>query len=222
MDWGMDYKALKEVSLKTFIGFLAVTALIAIASVLIGAFGDLELKILSTTFTISAASICAMCCAAFIEKRHATVLGLLGILLSVLAALMIITAMWAEINDTEYWRMAITMLVAAIAFAHAFLLTLPSLNTVYSWVQSAAVIFISILAVLILFAVWGDVESEGFYRLIAIAAIMVGLVTLVIPILRKMSSTTVVGRHQLILEQLHDDVYQDVNGRLFSVEKIDR
>ena len=65
----MDYSEIRKLALKIFIGFLGLTAVIAIISVLAGQFGELQWKILGTTFTISAASICSMSCAAFIEKK---------------------------------------------------------------------------------------------------------------------------------------------------------
>ena len=65
----MDYAEFRRASLRTFLGFLALTAAVAVVSVLSGDFGETQVKVLLTTLTISAASMCAMACAAFIEKR---------------------------------------------------------------------------------------------------------------------------------------------------------
>ena len=86
----MDYTKLKILSLKVFIGFLGLTAIIAVIAVLRGEFGKLEEKILATSLTISGASICSMSCAAFIDKKKHTLLGLFGIGLSVAAAVLLI------------------------------------------------------------------------------------------------------------------------------------
>ncbi|GAF67867.1 unnamed protein product, partial [marine sediment metagenome] len=182
----MDYTELRKLSLKIFIGFLALTALIAIITVLGGKFGEIQMKILATTFTISAASICSMSCAAFIEKRKLIKLGLAGIILSVISAILLIIGMWPEIKNDEYWKTTITLIVAALAFAHAFLLVLPDLEDNQKWVQKVALGAIGILAVQIIVAVWGEIDNESYYRLLAVVAIIVGLATLVIPILTKM------------------------------------
>ncbi len=51
----MDYSEIKSLFLKTFIGFLILTAVIAIITVISGEFGDIQARILGTTFTISIA-----------------------------------------------------------------------------------------------------------------------------------------------------------------------
>ena len=58
----MNFTEIKKVLLKLFVGFLILTAIIAIISVLSGEFGELQGKILATTLTISMASICSMSC----------------------------------------------------------------------------------------------------------------------------------------------------------------
>jgi hypothetical protein len=66
----MNYTELRKRLLKAFIGFLTLTALVAIGSVLSREFGETQLKVLATTFSITAGSICAMACVAFIERRE--------------------------------------------------------------------------------------------------------------------------------------------------------
>ncbi|MCF7975428.1 MAG: hypothetical protein K9N55_16545, partial [Phycisphaerae bacterium] len=129
----MDYTAIRKASLKVFIGFLALTALIAIISVLSGEFGKIQFKVLATTFSISAASICSMSCAAFMEKRKRTGLGLTGILLCAVGAVLVIVGLWPEIDSEVYWKTTVTVIVAAIALAHAFLLSLPDLDDRHTW-----------------------------------------------------------------------------------------
>ena len=109
----MNYKEIRRFSLIVFIGFLILTALIAIVSVLSGTFGDIQWKILGTTFTISAASICSMACAAFMEKKKQVPVGMAGIALCVITAALVIIGMWPEINCDEYWKVTSTCGVVA-------------------------------------------------------------------------------------------------------------
>jgi len=102
----MNYSEIRKLSLKVFIGFLGLTALIAIISVLSGDFGKLQWKILATCFTISAASICSMSCAVFIEKKGLAGLGLAGIFLCISSASLVIVGIWPEIESEEYWNPA--------------------------------------------------------------------------------------------------------------------
>jgi len=107
----------RKIFLKIFIGFLSLTALVAIFCVFVGNFGEFELKVLATTFAISAASICSMSCAAFIEIRKKKELGYLGITFSGIAALLAIFGLWTEIDREVYWKITFTFIVLSISLA---------------------------------------------------------------------------------------------------------
>ncbi len=216
----MNYRELKRLSLMAFIGFLILTALIAIVSVLTGKFGELQWKILATTFTISAASICSMCCAAFMEKRKQVLLGLAGIVLSVLTAVLLIAGMWPELDVDEYWKTTATCGVLALAFAHAFLLSLPDLDSRQKWIQILSSVCIGILAAQIIIAFWGEIDNDWYYRFLALVGIVVGLVTLVIPILTKLRKPGGIQKGKLILSPIEGDLYRDSSGKTYRVTEI--
>jgi hypothetical protein len=217
----MDYTSVKKQALRSFIAFLGLTALIAIVSVLGGEFGSLQIKILVTCFTISAASICSMSCAAFIEKNKRTELGLAGIVLSVLAAVLVILGVWMDFSDEEYWKTTATFSILAIAFAHAFLLALPELDRSQKWVQLASSVSIGVLALLILAALWAEIDNEGYLRLVAVLSILVGLLTLVVPILMKMRKGDEEGHPSLVLEHVEGERYRAADGRVYRVVEIE-
>ncbi len=216
----MDYTNIRKQALKVFLGFLGVTAVIAIISVLSGEFGELQFKVLTTSLTISAASICAMSCAAFMEKKSLTALGLSGILLSVISASLLIAGLWLKINSEDYWKTTVTFIIAAVAFAHAFLLILPTLDETHTWVQTVSAASIGILAIQITVAVWGEIHDEGYYRFLAVVAIIVGLETLAIPMLLKLRKGNAPKTHTLTLKPLEGDIYQDVRGKQYHVKAL--
>jgi hypothetical protein len=216
----MNYRELKRLSLVAFIGFLILTALIAIVSVLTGKFGELQWKILLTTFTISAASICSMCCAAFMEKRKQVPLGLAGIVLSIITAVLVIAGMWPELDIEEYWKTTVTCGVLALGFAHSFLLTLPDLDPRHKWVQVISPIFIGVLAAQIIIAIWGEIDNDWYYRFLALVAIVTGLETLVIPILTKLRKPGGAQKGKLILSPIEGDLYRDPGGKTYRVTEI--
>lgn len=212
----------RKVFLLLFIGFLTLTALIAIVSVLIGDFGELQLKILATTFTISSASICAMSCAAFIEKGKSKGLGTLGMACATIAAVMVIAGVWIEIDPEAYWKTTITFIVLGIAFAHAFLLTLPNLDKSHKWIQVASSVNIGILGLQVVGAVWSEIDHGGYYKLLAVVSIIVVFFTLIIPILMKMEKGNESTTEQLILLKNDDGTYSDKNGAAYRVSKIEK
>lgn len=219
----MSYKEIRRFSLIVFIGFLVLTALIAIVSVLSGTFGEVQWKILATTLTISAASICSMACAAFIEKKRRTPVGLAGIVLCVVSAILVITGMWPEINSEVYWKGTATCGVLALAFAHAFLLVLPVLDDKQRWVQPVSSVSIGLLAVLIIVMIWyqNDKWEDLYHRILAVVAILVGLETLTTPILTKLRKGQGIHREKLILENIEGDLYTDAAGRKYHIKQID-
>ena len=216
----MGCTEIKKLFLRVFVGLLALAALVAIISVLSGEFGKLQLKILATSITISAASICSMSCAAFIEKKKLSELGLSGIFLSISAAILLIVGMWPEIDSEGYWRTTITFVVFAIAFAHAFLLVLPELDDKHKWVQLASLVSIGALALLIVVAVWGEIRDEVYCRLLAVVAIIVGLETLVVPILMKSRKGNSQERKSLVLKSMGGEMYKDSAGKVYNVKEL--
>lgn len=216
----MDYTEIRKLSLKIFLGFLGLTATIAIISVLSGEFGETQVEVLLTSLTISAASVCSMSCAAFIEKKKLKKVGFIGIALSVISAALLITAMWLDIDNEMYGKTTITFCVAAVAFAHAFLLVIPKLDNNQKWVQRVSSVSIAILALLIILAVCGEIDSQGYYRFLAVVAIIVGLETLAIPMLMKLRKGNAQGRQKLVLEKLEGDIYRDSAGKQYQLKEI--
>jgi hypothetical protein len=213
----MDYAEFRRASLRTFLGFLALTAAIAVVSVLGGDFGETQVKVLLTTLTISAASMCAMACAAFIEKRKRRELGLAGISLAIISALLVISGMWAEIDSEGYWKLVLTFVVFAVAFAHAFMLMLPNLSEGHSWFQVLSSVSIAILACQIIFAFWAEVSDDFYFRLLAVVSIVVALETLTVPILMKLGRGQATRVRTIVLEEVGDGVYKDSTGKLYTV-----
>lgn len=216
----MTYSRIRRALLGGFIGFLMLTALVGIVSVLSGEFGELQIKILLTCLTISVASIFSMACAAFIEKRQHRVLGLSGITLSIAAAMLTILGLWTEIDSEVYWKSTLTLGVLAAAFAHGFLLLLPRLTDRQRWVQALALFCIGVLAIQIMVAAWGEIEEESYYRILAVVAILVGLGTLVIPILMKYGQSRQRQDERLVLRHIEDGLYEHASGKRYRITEI--
>lgn len=216
----MNYAEIRKLSLKFFVGFLGLTGVVAIIFVLSGEFGELQWKILATTFTISAASICSMSCAAFIEKRKSLKLGLSGIALSILGAVLIIAGMWPEIDSDAYWRATFSVVVLAATFAHVFLLNLCDLDAKQKWVQLFSTVTIGILSLLIVAAILCEIDNEGYFRVLAVVSIVAVLETLIIPILMKLRKGNIQRKEQLVLVKLENGIYMDPAGKKYELREI--
>ena len=216
----MTLHQLKSLCLKSLIGFLSLSALIAVASLLGGDFGSTQIKVILTTLTISGASICAMACFAFIEKRGLVIPGSAGVGCALLAAIMTITGIWNSFDGQFAWKLTLTLITLAAAFAHSFLLLIPTLDQRYRWSQTALVAFVVLLASMILLAMWASISSDAYYRFMGVLAVIVVLLTLVVPICSRLSPDKATQSNTLILRHEQGDVFSDGRGQRYRVSKV--
>ncbi|MDA0874833.1 MAG: hypothetical protein O3C45_07185 [Bacteroidetes bacterium] len=213
----MDYTRASKLFLKGFLGFLILTALLAIFSILTDSFGKTQAKILGTSSIISAASILAMACAAFLERKRIPWLGFSGIAAAVIAAVLSIAAIWIEIQDRDFMRVIMTFVVAAVGMAHAFLLVLPKLDSNQEWVQKASSTVIGTLCTLIIILIWGDFNSEWYARILGVLGILTGLVTLAVPLMMRLRKENHGTLRTLSLTEREDGLFTDSTGTVYRV-----
>src|SRR5688572_28658985 len=94
----------KKIALWFLIVSVALSAALGIVAILSGKFGDFEGRVILTTITISAASICALAAGALFESRTARTLPGLAVAFAVFAASLIIIGVWGRISGDEYWK----------------------------------------------------------------------------------------------------------------------
>lgn len=220
----MDFTGIRKLLLKFFIGFLVLTALIAIIAVFSNEFGYLQQRILATTFTISIGSICAMSCAAFIERKKMMRLGLTGLITSAITVVLLILVIWSFLKTDMWLKTTASFVTVSFAFAHAFLLALPELEKRHQWVQAVTAFSIFIVAIQIIIAMWLELENITYFRIMAAVGILVGLETLTIPILMKLKgdeSEDSSKSDRLELYKIDDENYRDTTGKVYRVREIE-
>lgn len=218
----MNYSQITKLSLRLFLGFLGLTAVVAVVSVLGGTFGTFQAKVIGTTFSISAASICAMSCAAFISRRSRSEAGLAGIGFAVAGAVLVIAGLWMETNSEIFWKTTATLCISAFCSAHAFLLILPDLGTSKNrWFRPVSFIAIITLAVWAIVALWGEIDNEFYYRGMAAVGIIVGLQTVSLPILINLNKSNKTANKLLLLTEQDDGLYKAADGIRYRVERIE-
>lgn len=216
----MNISQFKRLSLGSLIGFLSLSALIAIGALLSGEFGSTQIKVILTTLTISGASICAMACSAFIEKRGGSGVGMVGIICAAVAAGLTIGGIWGEAGNEIYWKTAVTTIIISAALAHGLLLLIPVLPSAYRWSQGLLALTVVVLASLVIVAVWGEISVAGYYRLVGVVAVLVVLLTLIVPICSRLGTAAPRETTDLALTREEGDVYRDAVGQRYRVTKI--
>ena len=177
----------KRIALWFLIISVGLSAVLGIIAIISGNFGDFEARIILTTVTISAASVCALAAGALWENRGARTLPRIAVALAVFAALLIIIGIWAKISEEEFWKFNATVGVLAIASAQACLVSLAQLAPRFVWTQVVALIAIVFLAAQIIFIIYGDVREEGIFKALGATAILVAALTIMMPIFHRLS-----------------------------------
>ncbi len=222
----MTSQPLQRSFLRFAIVFLALTAAVALVSVLTGTMGELQGRVLATSTTISLGCVTAMACAAYRERGRHPRLADFGIGCAGVAAVMMIFGIWANISPTT-WRFVFCTMIWAFACAHGQLLCLPQLQREHRWTQNVVVAAITVLSSIGSVAILFEYESEWLGRVLIAIAIVVALFTLVVPILAKLrkgesttTGSTAALPEQLVLARGIDGVFRDAQGLSYHVARI--
>ncbi|MDC0273889.1 MAG: hypothetical protein P8M30_08705 [Planctomycetaceae bacterium] len=182
--------SLKNIFLYSLIASVCLSALFGIIVILSGDFGEMKLKFLLTSLTISGASLGGLCCGAAFEARRVPHFATAGVLLIGMTALMILFGMWTEFDWELYWKMVGTMSAFSGAFAHLSLLHMARLKSSYRYVTWAAYAVDFLMCGIISYMIWSDFNlfnEELIFRLLGVDAILIGVVSILLPILHRLS-----------------------------------
>jgi hypothetical protein len=181
----------RRLFLYLLIGSVALSAVIGIGVLLLGNFGWIEARILMTTMVITLVSVFGLACGAYIEIRGGRYLPFVGIGLSVIAGLMSFFIIWDVLDaDEVFIKCFVTTTLLATACSHLSLLSLARLDRRFSWTRVSAVVCVVLLSSILLFILWFEPEGESdlIYRILGVLGILLGSITVVTPVLHKLSS----------------------------------
>ena len=186
------------------IASVAVTAVVGIGVMIFGDFGGFEIRVLMTTLTITTTSILGLACGAYLESGKGRLLPVAGIVLSIIAALMCFLIIWDVLDENDaFIKSFLTATLAAAACSHLSLLSLARLDRRFAWTRPAGSICVWLLAAILLYILWVEPEaSDGFVtRILGVLAILVASVTVITPVLHKLSNS-----QQRTAEQIREEI----------------
>ena len=189
----MENLNLKKFFLYLLIASVALSALIGIGVILFGNFGDFEIKILLTTLTVIVTSIMGLACGAFLESGRARALPVCGIIFAVTAAAMWMIVIWHSPSQNEaFGKTLMSVTLFAAACSHLSLLSLARLDTRFRWSNYAAHAAVWSLTAILFYLIWFEKNFDGDWipRSLGVLSIIVAALTIVTPILHKLSSQT--------------------------------
>ena len=172
------------------IGSVGLSAVIGIGVILLGNFGELEIRVLFTTLTITVTSIFGLACGAYLETGRGRYIPIAGIALSIISALMCFLVIWDLLDDSEaFIKSFVTAPMIAAACSHISLLSLARLDRRFSWSRIAAAACVTLLVTILLYIIWLEPEgdSDMVYRVLGVLAVLLASLTVVTPVLHKLS-----------------------------------
>jgi hypothetical protein len=182
-----DHRNLKRPLLYLLIGSVVLGAVLGIIIVLRNKWGWFEVRVVLTTLTVAIASLCGLACDLSRTPRGRNVLPNVGLALTFLAAVMILGGIWADVDSEGYWKMTVSLAIFAIANVHVSLLSIARLAGRFRWVFLVTCQVIYGLALLLWIMIIWEIDNDRMFRFLAALSILDAALTLVIPLLHRIS-----------------------------------
>ena len=181
----MDRLNYKRFFLLALIIALILSALIGIYIFLIGDFGDMENKILFTTFSLAVFSLLGLCSALVYTNKNLSTFSILGMSFSLLGFISSIEILWQLVPFQKEAEIFMLLTILSFSFAHVSLLLL--LKIKYPMVKYAlysTLVFIVMVAAMLSYIVITHYDEEGlFLRLLGVFAILDVLGSIITPLI---------------------------------------
>ncbi|MCU0239660.1 MAG: hypothetical protein MUC29_09475 [Pyrinomonadaceae bacterium] len=189
----MENLNVKKLFLYTLIASVALSALIGIIVILVGNFGELEGKVLATTFTIAVTSILGLACGAYLETKQAKILPSVGIIFSIISAIFFFVLIWGGTvwKEDVFFKSLTTATTFAVACSHLSLISIPKLDSKFQWSKITLHACVWILSAILLWILWVEIYANNgiVFRLIAVLSIVIAALTIVTPVFYKLSNS---------------------------------
>jgi len=173
----------RRIGLRIFFASVALNAALAIVALLAGSFGELEGKILFSSLCVTGALVLVLACEAARERGALGLLPRAGSAASLAGFALLIAGIWTESEDSSLTRITSTLLAAAVAAALVSLLSLAELPPRFRWTFRAAAALAILLAALLVSGIWGEWESDWFWRWLGAVAVALAAFVIVVPVL---------------------------------------
>ena len=212
-----DPHRLKRPLLYVLVASVALAVVLGMVLVLRNTWGWFEVRVILSTITIGGASICGM--ASDVSRAHKgrNILPAAGMILTVVAAALILFGMWSDRQSDDYWKMTVSATIFAVAAAHACLISVGRLARRFRWVQMGAyqVVF-GLAALLVVMLLW-QIDTPRMFQIVAALAILDAGISIVVPILHRISRTDPTTERPLTL--LDERSLAAIDGEIASLQR---
>jgi hypothetical protein len=198
---------------------LAATAALAIGVLVLGDFGETEGRVLATTLAISVSGLLGLPAAVLLEQGRSTVLAGTTIALTAAAFVTFEYVLWLAEDSEGGWKTVGTLIAAAAASTQISALTTrlragdrQPVRVVYA----SAVGLVVLIAVMVINAIWNEVDGGGYYRTLAALAVLNVFLIVVQPLLRKLEPAARGGFRVRVATEPGGEQELELSGRDFA------
>jgi hypothetical protein len=221
---GTRAEGIKRGFLYSLVVSVALSALLGAIAILSDELGSLQVRVLLTTATVSLASLFGLACGAYLATGRGQLIPRLGIVLTLLGCTTIVAGIWIDPHEDAYWKLTLSISVFAVAFGHLSLLSMARLSQAFRWSLIVAHVVILCVAALVVVMILGEIDTDGMLRLLGVAAIVDGAITILIPIFHRLSKREESGRGAVVGSET-DPIDQEIaqlKARIVELERQQR
>jgi hypothetical protein len=190
----LDRVTPRRLALRVLLASIAISSLLGIVGILGDKLGDTAAHVLLTSLLMTGASLLALAHFSAWEVPQAQLVARGGAAITAIALLVWFAAVWVEPRSDEFWQLAGSLGLFAIASAHACILWLARLPPRANAIRAAALACDVLIVVMGLAALWAKFDDRGAAQFLAVLCILEsGLTIAVVAIAAASRSTPVSG-----------------------------
>lgn len=178
---------MRRTALRILVASVAASALVGIVVLLTSEGGESGLKVLGTTLCVSGASMLATACIPAWEQGRLMPVPPATLAIALLGMTFSVVILWAEPEGLTPVRIATTLVVLAVAGAHASYLAVADLAPRHAWVRHGAHATTGFVAVLVLVMLWGGEGGPPELRALGVGALLLMALTTLVLVLPRMA-----------------------------------
>jgi hypothetical protein len=192
----------KRLLLLALVVSLCATAAIAIGTLLFGDFGEAEGRILATTALISLYSLLALPGGILLDQRRLLPLAWLTFALALAGFALALVLVWGDPGWEPVGQLTLTLGAYLVACtqtaANASRRGVRDTRAVRT-LFALSTVLVLVLATMVAAAVWREIDSETYWRVVAALAVANVLLTVLQPVLRRLAGPAERPSHRLRL-----------------------
>lgn len=167
---------------------IGINAALAIIILLGGEMGDTGGRILATSLLATATALVVMVQLPALADRRLGLVPLVAMVAAAAGFVVMTTGIWADFDSEVGWKTAGTAYTLAVAGAMGAILAGLPIGGRSRWVGSTTIGMIATGAAWLIAGMWFEIDSDGYWRLFAVIAVLVAAGGLAVPILSRSST----------------------------------